>query len=80
VLSRSLFVLGEAVQRGERDCTRLHALLTDALAPSRKCASTTRRLSTPRASKRPNVSTVPIRPRRSLPSLRSWAALVSSTT
>ena len=32
VLSRSLFVLGEAVQRGERDCTRLHALLTDALA------------------------------------------------
>lgn len=32
VLSRSLFVLGEAVQRGERDCTRLHALLTDVLA------------------------------------------------
>ena len=32
VLSRSLFVLGEAVQRGERHCTRLHALLTDALA------------------------------------------------
>ena len=32
VLSRSLFVLGEAVQRGERDCTRLHALLADVLA------------------------------------------------
>ena len=32
VLSRSLFVLGEAVQRGERDCTRLHALLTGVLA------------------------------------------------
>ena len=32
VLSRSLFVLGEAVQRGVRDCTRLHALLADVLA------------------------------------------------
>ncbi len=32
VLSRSLFVLGESVQRGERDCTRLHALLTVVLA------------------------------------------------
>ena len=32
VLSRSLFVLGEAVQRGERDCTRLRTLLTDVLA------------------------------------------------
>jgi pantoate--beta-alanine ligase len=31
VLSRSLFVLGEAVQRGERDCARLRALLDDVL-------------------------------------------------
>jgi len=31
VLCRSLFVLSEAVQRGERDCDRLRALLTDML-------------------------------------------------
>jgi pantoate--beta-alanine ligase len=31
VLSRSLFVVGEAVQRGERDCARLHHLLDDVL-------------------------------------------------
>jgi pantoate--beta-alanine ligase len=31
VLCRSLFVLSEAVQRGERDCARLRALLDDML-------------------------------------------------
>jgi pantoate--beta-alanine ligase len=31
VLSRSLYVVGEAVQRGERDCARLHTLLDDVL-------------------------------------------------